>query len=39
MADARLAVGMRGKIGDKYLVERLRFAIIREFCFQNDILN
>ena len=32
-ADTRLAVGVRGKIGDKCLVMRLRFAVIREFCF------
>ena len=33
MADTRLAVRVRGKIGDKCLVMRLRFAVIREFCF------
>ena len=32
-ADTRLAVRARGKIGDKCLVMRLRFAVIREFCF------
>ena len=29
----RLVVGVRGKIGDKCLVMRLRFTVIREFCF------
>ena len=33
MADGRLAVGVRGKIGDKCLVVRLRFADMREFWF------
>ena len=32
-ADTQLAVRVRGKIGDKCLVMRLRFAVIREFCF------
>ena len=32
-ADTRLAVRVRGKIGVKCLVMRLRFAVIREFCF------
>ena len=32
-ADTQLAVHVRGKIGDKCLVMRLRFAVIREFCF------
>ena len=31
MADVRLAVRVRGKIGDEYLVMRLRFAVMREF--------
>ena len=33
MADTWLTVRVRGKIGDKCLVMRLRFAVIREFCF------
>ena len=33
MADVRLAVRVRGKIGDKCLVMRLRFAVMREFWF------
>ena len=33
MADARLALRVRGKIGDKCSVRRLRFAVVREFCF------
>ena len=37
MADARLAVGVRSKIGDKCLVMRLRFAVIRDFCFQMSL--
>ena len=32
-AYTRLAVHVRGKIGDKCLVMRLRFAVIKEFCF------
>ena len=39
MADVRLAVGVWDKIGDKFLVEILRFAVIMEFFFQNEILN
>ena len=41
MADVRLAVGVWDKIGDKCLVEILRFAVIMEFFFffQNEILN
>ena len=40
MTDARLDVGVRGKIGDKCLVERLRFAVIRNFVFKvNEIWN
>ena len=31
MADVRLAVRVRGKIGDECLVMRLRFAVMREF--------
>ena len=39
MADARLAVGVRGKIEGKCLVMRLKFVFIREFYFPKDILN
>ena len=39
MVDARLAVGVTSKFGDKCLVMRLRFAVIRDFCFQEEILN
>ena len=33
MADVRTAVRVRGKIGDKCLVMRLRFAVMKEFSF------
>ena len=33
MADVRTAVRVRGKIGDKCLVMRLRFAVMKEFWF------
>ena len=33
MADVRTAVRVRGKLGDKCLVMRLRFAVMREFWF------
>ena len=33
MADTRLDVRVSGKIGNKCLVMRLRFAVIKEFCF------
>ena len=33
MADVRTAVRVRGKIGDKCLVMRLKFAVIKEFWF------
>ena len=33
MADVRLAVRVRGKIGDESLVMRLRFAVMREFWY------
>ena len=33
MADVRLAVRVRGKIGDECLVMRLRFAVMKEFWF------
>ena len=33
-ADTSLAVYVRGKIGDKCLVMRLRFAVSGEFCFK-----
>ena len=33
MADVRTAVHVRGKIGDKCLVMRLRFAVMKEFWF------
>ena len=33
MADVRLAVRVRGKIGDEFLVMRFRFAVMREFWF------
>ena len=39
MADVRRAVGVWDKIGDKFLVEILRFAVIIEFFFQNEVLN
>ena len=39
MADVRLAVRVRGKIGDKCLVIRLRFTVMTEFWFHNEILN
>ena len=38
MADVRTAVRAKGKIGDKCLVMRLRFAVMKEFWFQNEIL-
>ena len=33
MADVRTPVRVRGKIGDKCLVMRLKFAIMKEFWF------
>ena len=33
MADVRTAVRVKGKIGDKWLVMRLRFAVMKEFWF------
>ena len=33
MADVGTAVSVRGKIGDKCLVVRLRFAVLKEFWF------
>ena len=33
MADVRTAVDVTGKIGDKCLVMRLRFAVMKEFWF------
>ena len=33
MADVRRAVRVRGKIGDKCLVMRLKFAVMKEFWF------
>ena len=39
MADVRTAVRVRGKIGDKCSVMTLRFAVIQEFWFSNEILN
>ena len=32
-ADTRLAVRVRDKIGDECLVMRLRFVVIKKFCF------
>ena len=36
MTDGRLAVGVTSQFGDKCLVMRLRFAVIRDFCFQEE---
>ena len=33
MADARLALRVRDKIGEKCSVRRLRFAVVWKFCF------
>ena len=33
MADVRTAVRVRGEIGDKCFVMRLRFAVMKEFWF------
>ena len=39
MADVRLAVRVRGKIGDKCLVMRSRFAVMGVILVLNGILN